>query len=429
MFSDNRLRNHQRIVTLNSIRDAAIVPDLAGGGLERLESKDLEYQLLNARHNQILKKLERETAKIGSSKVMITVPDRDVSLMQSELARQSAEGNPLQSGGLEARFGTGLKGGDWFGWLKSTLDWVDRQDAHELLRPADATPVDLGDVARIAMCADWGTGLYGAPEIAKQIEKQAPFDLLLHLGDVYYAGTTNEVQERMIDLWPRNAGKMTRALNSNHEMYSGGYGYFDLEFQAFAQKSSYFAFQNKYWLLVCLDTAYVDHDIDDKQVGWLNSVIGRAGKRKVVFFSHQQLFSRLDSQGPKLNKALAALLDGRLITAWYWGHEHQCVLYDSHPEYRLIARCLGNGGIPEPRKESVTNSPAERMLGTLSWRRLSKTSDSPSCLVLDGPNKFIAGEEEKFVPHGFMTLEFKGPVLTERVFLADGTKLFENEII
>jgi hypothetical protein len=429
MPSDNGMGIVQRIVTLNSIKDAAIAADSHGGGLERRESKELDYQLLRARHNQILEKLERETRKVGSSRVMVAVPDRDVSLMQSELARQADERNVLHSGALEAKFGTGLKGGDWFGWLKSTLDWVDRQDAHELLRPVDARPCHLDDVARVAMAADWGTALYGAPEIAKQIEKQGPFDLLLHLGDVYYAGTKNEVQERMLDLWPRNAGKITRVLNSNHEMYSGGFGYFDLEFQAFEQKSSYFAFQNTHWLLVCLDTAYVDHDIDDKQVGWLNTVIGQAGLRKVVLFSHQQLFSRLDSQGPKLKKALAALLAGRLITAWYWGHEHQCVLYDSHPDYRLVARCLGNGGIPEPRKDSVMVAPAERMVGNLSWRRLSKTSESPSCLVLDGPNKFIEGEEEKFVPHGFMTLDFKGAILTERVYLADGTKLFENEIV
>jgi hypothetical protein len=428
MPSDNQFRNQQRIVTLNSIKDAATDADSAGV-LERRESKEIEHRLLKARQKQILDKLGRETEKVGSTKVMIAVPDRDVSLMQSALARQADEETVLRSGGLEAKFGTGLSGGDWFGWLKSTLDWVDRADAHQMLRPIDAQPVRIDDDVRVAMAADWGTGLYGAPEIAKQIEKQAPFDLLLHLGDVYYAGTKDEVQARMLDLWPKAAGKMTRALNSNHEMYSGGYGYFDLEFKAFDQTSSYFAFQNVHWLLVCLDTAYVDHDIDNTQSGWLNSIITQAGTRKVVFFSHQQLFSRLDSQGPKLQKVLAALLESRLITAWYWGHEHQCVLYDPHPDYGLIARCLGNGGIPEPRNGVVLASPVEHMRGNISWRRLARTSDSPSCIVLDGPNIFIQGEEDKFVPHGFMTLDFKGPVLTERVFLADGTELFQNQII
>ena len=37
-------------------------------------------------------------------------------------------------------------------------------------------------------------------------------------------------------------------------------------------------------------------------------------------------------------------------------------------------------------------------------------------------------DQEKFVPHGFMTLEFKGPSLTERVLLSNGTEVFSNTI-
>jgi hypothetical protein len=359
---------------------------------------------------------------------MVAVQDREVSRIQSELVRQAKEEASLPSNGLEAKFGTGLRGGDWFGWLKSTLDWIDREDAHPILRPSDYTPGKFPDVARVAMAGDWGTGLYGAPQIANQIRKRGPFTLLLHLGDVYYAGTKDEVRERMLDLWPRDAGRVTRALNSNHEMYSGGYGYFDLEFKAFGQTSSYFALQNKYWSLVCLDTAYVDHDMDAHQVGWVNTIIQQAGLRKILLFSHQQLFSRLGSQGPKLKKALLHLLGSKAIAAWYWGHEHQCVLYDPHPEYKLMARCLGNGGIPEPRIRRVQQAVTERRVGNASWKRLSKTSDSPSCLVLDGPNEFVEGEENKFGPHGFMTLEFDGPVLKEQVISANGTELFVNEL-
>src|SRR5215203_1176778 len=97
-------------------------------------------------------------------------------------------------------------------------------------------------------------------------------------------------------------------------MYSGGYGYFKLALPAVGQKSSYLTFENKDWLLVVLDTAYVDHEMDNEQGVWLNLVRKQStdcdgGKaKKVVLFSHQQLFSRLDSQGPKLEKALRHLL-------------------------------------------------------------------------------------------------------------------------
>jgi hypothetical protein len=48
--------------------------------------------------------------------------------------------------------------------------------------------------------------------------------------------------------------------------------------------------------------------------------------------------------------------------------------------------------------------------------------------VLDGPNLDIPDKPERFVPHGFMTLEFDGPALTERVFLSDGQPIWQNRL-
>jgi hypothetical protein len=62
----------------------------------------------------------------------------------------------------------------------------------------------------------------------------------------------------------------------------------------------------------------------------------------------------------------------------------------------------------------------------VTWRRLGATADSPGCLALDGPNPLIPGEEEKFGPHGYLTLDFHGPALTERIHLPDGSVIFEN---
>jgi len=62
------------------------------------------------------------------------------------------------------------------------------------------------------------------------------------------------------------------------------------------------------------------------------------------------------------------------------------------------------------------------------WKRLAATADSPSCLALDGPNPDVKGEEQRFVPHGYMTLELNGPALTEHVHLANGKKILTNSI-
>jgi predicted phosphodiesterase len=420
-----------KVVTLESLQPPMTEGVEAAGIQEAAESP--ENRLRTERYYQIMERIRQETKNAGSN-VMVTVQDREASIVQSEMAQQAASGKQLDAGGEEAKFGTGFGGGDWFGWIRSLFDHVDRRQAHPMVRPTSTKTERIPDTAKIAMTADWGTGLYGAPKIADQMRKVGGYDLLIHLGDVYYSGTEQEVQERFLDMWPQDAGKRTIACNSNHEMYSGGFGYFKLALPAIGQKSSYLAFENSDWLLVVLDTAYVDHDMDNEQVAWLNLVLKQSreangGKdKKLVLFSHQQLFSRLDNQGPKLQNALRHLLNGA-VTAWYWGHEHQCVIYDKHPTFNLFGRCLGNGGIPEVRKDEVKNAPTETSFaGGVTWKRLSATADSPSCLALDGPNPDIAGETEKFVPHGFMTLEFNGPTLTERVFLANGTEILKNQV-
>ena len=158
------------------------------------------------------------------------------------------------------------------------------------------------------------------------------------------------------------------------------------------QDGSYFALQNSNWLLVGLDTAYVDHDLDAQQVAWLNLVIKEStaasgGKaKKLVLFSHQQLFSRLDTQGPKLRQALRHLLDAKAVTAWYLGTRASMCHLRSPRGLQHYGRCLGNGGIPEPREPEVLAAPTERHVGAITWKRLSATPDSPSCLALDGPN-------------------------------------------
>lgn len=423
----------EKVVTLASLRrpaersEATPAPELGTP----------EDQLRQARYDQITQRLQDATDEVAAD-VMITVQDREVSLAQSLIAERSATTRALPSGGQEVQFGPGFGGGDWLGWLWSLTEWIDKAHAHPLLRPTDTTAQTLVGDLTLAMTSDWGTGLYGAPRIADAIRKMGAvdrFDLLMHLGDVYYAGTKQEVEERFLRLWPTEAATLNRALNGNHEMYSGGFGYFTEMLPAFRQPSSYFAVQNEHWVLVGLDTAYVDHDLDTTQVAWLNLIVQQAdpARRKVVLFSHQQPFSRLGTQGPKLQNALRHLLDQNLITAWYWGHEHQCIVYDRHESWGLHGRCLGNGGIPESRSREVRQAPAdERYPGGAgcTWRRLDPTAEAPGCVVLDGPNVDFTkpAHQQKFVPHGFMTLEFTGPTLVERVFHSDGTELLSHTI-
>jgi hypothetical protein len=213
----------------------------------------------------------------------------------------------------------------------------------------------LNDSCSIALVGDWGTGIERAQAVAREIEKHTP-QHAIHLGDVYYSGTEEEITDRFLAFWPKNAGR-SWALNSNHEMYSGGHGYFKITLKKFRQPASYFCLRNNNWQLIGLDTGYVDHNLNREQFEWLLHKV-RNYNGKTILLSHHQLFSAYESQGENLEAWLDLLLDEGKIYAWFWGHEHRCIVYKPHKNIK--ARCLGHGGIPyKARAELQTNIPIE----------------------------------------------------------------------
>ena len=102
----------------------------------------------------------------------------------------------------------------------------------------------LPERATVALVSDWGTGNAHAVAVAQQIARHRP-DHVIHLGDVYYAGTPREVQRNFLEVWNAFGPREARywALNANHDMYSGGYGFFQHILPAFDQPASYFNLQ------------------------------------------------------------------------------------------------------------------------------------------------------------------------------------------
>ena len=328
------------------------------------------------------------------------------------------------SRGRAAKFGSE----DFLGWVRATFHFANRKRA--LPRPLPETE-QLPDAAKLAIMGSWGTGLYGAPVIADSLLKSGPYTLLMHLGDIFYTGREVEVRERFLRFWPTGVATFSRALNGNHEMYSGGIGYFDHVLSAFGQTSSYFTFSNSDWMLICLDTAYVDADIDSEQLQWVEAMLAQRAGRKVALFSHHYLYSVFDSTAAviKLRVALGDIIRSGVVRAWYWAHEMRCVLYDRNAaDGNIHARCIGHGGFPTKRTKQVRNLPEETSSHGISWRRFPVSKGSPSGRILDGPNPYLVGREESYLPHGYATLEFDGPRLTERVFLADGSLVMQTEI-
>jgi hypothetical protein len=347
--------------------------------------------------------------------VLASADDRMTSLVQSFLARQSnlkPGGVVSTAAGLEAKFDSK----DVLGWAGSLFDWIKGLKKRDFMDQGGA-PQALNNKARFALLSDWGTGLYGAPVGADSIETDGNFDVLLHLGDVYYSGDVDEVKERFLKFWPSVPKALNRALNANHEMYSGGYGYFDHILPAFGQSSSYFALQNDYWLLVGVDTGYTEHELHGSQAEWLLRLVRNAGERRVILFSHHQPFSLYEKQGQKLVAQLAPLLEARKIHAWYWGHEHRCVVHDAHPLWGVRGRCIGHSGFPYFRDSF--SSP----LAQPGWQSVPARNLVPGARVLDGPNKYIDGQGLKYGPNGYVVLEFDDRDLRELYMNPDGTVL------
>lgn len=382
-----------------------------------------------------LKVLETADAE-ANSEVLVSPDHRVASLLQTFLAMKASEEgkvDALPAGGNEAKFDDK----DVLGWIGSFFSWWKKIKLAKWRTAPPAPELIPGnpDDFRLGLLGDWGTGLYGAPASAKSIEAEKNiakdgrgYNLLMHLGDVYYAGDDHEVQKQFLDLWPKNPKAVSRACNSNHEMYTGGHAYFKKTLPQFGQQASYFALQNDHWVLCGIDTAYIDKDLAKEQATWLRNIVMNKGMRKLILFSHHQPFSWLEEQHPKMTGKIGDLLGGKQIFAWYWGHEHRCVLYEKHETWALHGRCVGHGGYPYMRKD-WTGLGATKDPSNSNWFMLGKKNFAPGGRVLDGANPFVEENSEKYGPQGYMTVEFSGKHINEIVHAPDGTILYQRQLV
>ncbi len=377
--------------------------------LADLESADQGSTVLSTPQNDLAARLQSMLAARASAegKVQTVVP-------RARVVTDAGESEAAET--VQVKFDNS----DLIGWLGTGLHIIFKREPHPFL-PPPAAPEPIPDTAKIAMFSDWGTGLYGAPIIADTIRKLPQCDVVLHLGDTYYSGDDHEIADRLTGGWPSRPGALSRALNGNHEMYSGGHGYFQALQSFFGQSSSCVALQNTNWLILGLDTAYKDFDIDDVQLAWIGQMIDQAGTRKIVICSHHQPFSALDSQGPKLQAALSPWLERQRIEAWFWGHEHRLVVYEPHLTWGVKGRCIGHGGFPSARDTALgAGGPLYK------WIHMRTRPHAPEALLLDGPNFWVTASPDQFSPHGYVFLEFDGKDAWETYRTPDNVAVSER---
>lgn len=242
--------------------------------------------------------------------------------------------------------------------------------------------ISIPDTVQIALVGDWGTGDWRtasnpAPSsrVGKQVAALQP-DLSVHIGDVYYAGTSNEETYELVNIWP--GGRLgSLALNSNHEMYSGGKPYFQAIGRApFALQRgcSFFALENSNWIIVALDSAYYAEASNlyldgalypdnkpNEQNSFLLTQQAQAqarGKRLILLTHHNGLDETGSTTNTLWNQVMAAYPAGGGPSYWYWGHVHVGAVYRPQGPGDTLCRCLGHGALPRGNPTELTKSNA-----------------------------------------------------------------------
>jgi len=256
------------------------------------------------------------------------------------------------------------------GWSECLLTYLGFKASLGALpyRPNLNPVFDLGQRTKIAIVGDWGTGDDVAVNLLQQVASLAP-DVLIHLGDIYYSGTHDEEQTNFLNICRHILGTnvVLFSLCGNHDMYSGGAGYYWLVDQL-GQQASYFCLQNANWQFLAMDTGHNDNNPLTvatnmtslvtmgawAEENWLLDKINlAAGKQKTVLLSHHQLFSPFGSVGsmdgdayaynPNLRAVFQAVMPQ--IALWFWGHEHTFAIYDPYMGLQR-GRCVGASAVP-----------------------------------------------------------------------------------
>lgn len=316
------------------------------------------------------------------------------------------------------------------GWIECVIDgfktflsgkapFVQHQNLSDFL-------VAIPDTCTIVLLGDGGASNSAAKSVTRQIRALNP-DICVHLGDIYYAGQDNEAEE-FLNLWPladAATGKITShssfAMNGNHEMFSGGRAYFNRVLFAFGQPASYFGLRNSNWQFLACDTAYIDGRLlspadaqpIDERVGsqwtWLVDKIKGNSTQQTILLSHHQpisAFAAENTEGRPLTQDATKLFDAagiQNVFGWFFGHEHQCTIYDdSQTGYK--ARLIGNGCVPHAPPTA--------------------TKPDQGCAPFTAMNhgKNALGDALS----GFVLLKLEGPTISIQYVNEDGTPFFSE---
>ncbi|MDC8004338.1 metallophosphoesterase [Aureisphaera galaxeae] len=291
--------------------------------------------------------------------------------------------------------------------------------------------------AKIAIIGDWGTGIWSdgeTPKCPSQLVMEGVIsedpDYIIHLGDVYYAGTKGEETSNFLERIPLKYKGKFYTMNSNHEMYDGANGLMkntlkDARF-THQNQTTYFSFEIGEWIIVGLDSAYYDESplymdgiIATKHGGQeqLEFLTKAYNSGKKVFLCTHHNGIEVDKNGPKPNNPMWDQILGatapHIPDVWYWGHVHNGIVYNDnlsiYGEKKTrdgngpLMRCCGHASIPfgnAPYLQDLINGPNPEVL------YYSHTKMPPP----------LDKQQQLRVKNGFAIVELSGDQITETFY-------------
>lgn len=293
-------------------------------------------------------------------------------------------------------------------WAKTGVHlWLSRNaKSYQTLMgmtPRESIKIDK-DIMRLAVIGDAGFKGQAQKNVLASIKerhRENPFDLLIHLGDVYFAGNEKEFLKNFLAPFQK-VGPRVLALVGNHDLYFGGEAFLDT-LDVLRQPGRYFCVENLHWRVGCLDTALPDVTLrrnsgclDEGQLRWLDELLATDGDKQTILMSHHYIVSGWEKSSGKLKNQLAPHL--KKIFAWYWGHEHSCAVYDKKTA-GVNGACVGNGAFSETWKPP-------------SGAPLPKWYAKGRCVCHQ--------TRSKYWPHGYLELQLEPKRVIEKYNLEGG---------
>lgn len=310
--------------------------------------------------------------------------------------------------GIAGKRGEALRNEAYWRWARVAVHiWLSRDDKsyQTLMGRVPRRAIKIAkEVVRIAVVGDAGYSGQTQANVLYAIRERhrtSPFDLLIHLGDIYFAGQDSEFLRHFLAPF-REVGPRVLTLVGNHDLYFGGNAFLSA-LKVLRQPGRYFCIENPHWRVACLDTALYAETLlrnygllDDGQLSWLDEQLEADDAKSTILMSHHYIISGWGKSSGDLKRQIASRLNK--VFAWYWGHEHACATYDKK-DVGFYGACIGNGAFLEP-----WTAPGGQPMPT--WYAEGRCS--------------CYREQSKYWPHGYLEIELRPTKVIENYHLEGG---------